>query len=121
MKNAGGDRRREPPAQRSKRFAAGGESGTIRRPEEPSPDRRETSFAMVVHQAAPYMAAAWTMTAALLIGAFGGRWLDGRLGTAPWLLLLGLLLGLVVGFYELMRVALRPGPRDEAQGPENGD
>lgn len=34
------------------------------------------------------------------IGYFADRWL----GTEPWLLIGGLLLGIVVGFYELARV-----------------
>jgi F0F1-type ATP synthase assembly protein I len=46
------------------------------------------------------------MTAALLLGAFAGRWLDDRLGTEPLLLVLGLLLGTVLGLWEIARVAL---------------
>jgi ATP synthase protein I len=38
-----------------------------------------------------------------ILGVFGGRWLDEKLGTAPGLLLLGLFLGLAVGFYGLYR------------------
>jgi ATP synthase protein I len=40
------------------------------------------------------------------LGYFGDRWL----GTDPWLLLGGLLLGIVVGFYELARVVWRRTP-----------
>lgn len=76
-----------------------------------------------MRQAAPFLSAAWTLTAALLAGALGGRWLDGRLDTGPWLTLLGIGLGLGVGFYELARVALRPpGASGDADGgPANGD
>jgi ATP synthase protein I len=31
--------------------------------------------------------------AAILLCLFAGRWLDGRLGTAPWLMVLGVLAG----------------------------
>jgi ATP synthase protein I len=41
-----------------------------------------------------------------LLGYFGDRWL----GTDPWLLIIGLLLGIVVGFYELARVIWRRTP-----------
>lgn len=40
-------------------------------------------------------------------GALGGSWLDARLGTAPWLLLVGALLGIVVGFYHFFSTVLR--------------
>lgn len=39
------------------------------------------------------------------IGYFGGMWLDGLLGTKPWLQWLGLALGLVAGFRNLFRIA----------------
>ena len=35
-----------------------------------------------------------------------GHWIDRRWGTEPWLLLVGLLLGMVVGFYSLWRKVL---------------
>ena len=40
---------------------------------------------------------------AILIFLFAGRWLDDRLGTEPWLLLLGVLSGAVAGFTSLYR------------------
>jgi ATP synthase protein I len=48
-------------------------------------------------------AASYTLIGAImLLGALGYA-ADSWLGTSPWLLLLGLLLGIVVGFYELAR------------------
>lgn len=35
------------------------------------------------------------------LGYFGGRWLDGALGTAPWLTYVGLVLGVAAGFKGL--------------------
>ncbi len=52
------------------------------------------------------MSASWILTTLLIVGCLGGLWLDGRLGTKPWFLLLGLLLALIVGLYEVARVAL---------------
>jgi ATP synthase protein I len=40
---------------------------------------------------------------AILIGVFAGQWLDKKLGTAPWLLLLGTFLGAAAGFVHLIR------------------
>jgi ATP synthase protein I len=42
-----------------------------------------------------------------VIGLLGGRWLDGKLGTDPWLMIVGLLLGVVAGFRSLIRTARR--------------
>jgi ATP synthase protein I len=40
-----------------------------------------------------------------LIGLLGGRWLDGKLGTQPWLMIVGLVLGVVAGGRSLVRAA----------------
>ena len=50
---------------------------------------------------------------AICIGFFGGKWLDGRLHTAPWLSLIGLLLGIASAFRELIRIAKRIQKQEE--------
>ncbi|HHY22141.1 MAG TPA: AtpZ/AtpI family protein [Bacilli bacterium] len=40
----------------------------------------------------------------ILVGVFGGNWLDGRFGTKPFMLIIGLLLGLATGVYGLIRL-----------------
>lgn len=50
------------------------------------------------------------MLAAPLVGLFGGQWLDGRLGTDPWLMYAGLVLGMIAGgreTYLLVRRMMR--------------
>ena len=42
-----------------------------------------------------------TMTLTMLLGVFGGDWLDRRLHTSPLFLLLGIFLGIGAGFYNL--------------------
>lgn len=39
----------------------------------------------------------------ILIGIFGGRWLDHSIGTTPLFLIIGLLLGLATGIYGTYR------------------
>jgi F0F1-type ATP synthase assembly protein I len=41
---------------------------------------------------------------AAVVGAFslGGHWLDGRLGSSPWLLLVGVFAGFALGLYSLL-------------------
>jgi ATP synthase protein I len=47
------------------------------------------------------------LAVATVVGLFGGRWLDGLLGTGPWLQWLGFGLGLFVGFRNLFRITRR--------------
>lgn len=51
-----------------------------------------------------------TLLAGLFLGYYGGRWLDGLAGTAPWLTLVGILLGIVAGFRVLLRDILTSRP-----------
>lgn len=59
------------------------------------------------------------LAVATTIGFLGGRWLDGKLGTAPWLSLVGLLLGVAAGFRNLIEIARKA--QREADGEKNGD
>lgn len=45
------------------------------------------------------------MGLSVVVGLLGGRWLDGKAGTAPWLMLAGLLMGVFAGFRGLIRLA----------------
>ena len=48
-----------------------------------------------------------TMVASVLIGWYVGSWLDGKLGSSPWLMLTGTLMGIAAGFIEMANVAKR--------------
>jgi ATP synthase protein I len=41
----------------------------------------------------------------IAIGALAGNWLDQKFGTAPWLLVVGLLIGAAAGFRDLWVLA----------------
>jgi F0F1-type ATP synthase assembly protein I len=56
-----------------------------------------------------YMGLGIELVAPILLGVFVGRWLDGRWGTKPWLLVAGAVLGLVLGFYSFLRSVLPTG------------
>ena len=60
-------------------------------------------FQRNLSNAAPVAAASYTLIGAIIVLGALGYAADSWLGTSPWLLLLGLLLGIVVGFYELAR------------------
>lgn len=57
-----------------------------------------------IRAAAVLSGAGLTLAASVGIGALVGNWLDHRLGTAPWLLIVGFFLGTVAGFMELLHV-----------------
>jgi F0F1-type ATP synthase assembly protein I len=50
---------------------------------------------------------------AIAIGYFFGRWLDGVLGTAPWLKYIFTVIGVAAGFLNAIRVALRVGKEED--------
>jgi F0F1-type ATP synthase assembly protein I len=54
---------------------------------------------------------------AVLLCGFLGRWLDGELGTAPWLMIVGLAVGVLGGFVKFIRTAMALGRKadDEAE------
>jgi len=46
--------------------------------------------------------------ASILVFLFIGKWLDGRLGTTPWLMVIGVFLGAAGGFYSMYVKLLAP-------------
>lgn len=55
-----------------------------------------------------------------VIGLLGGRWLDGKLGTEPWLSIVGLILGVVAGFRSLYQTAKNENRKLTETGPDQG-
>ena len=51
---------------------------------------------------------------------FLGRWADGKLGTAPWLLIAGVLFGVGAGLYNFIRTAIGIDDRPEKEDPPAG-
>lgn len=53
-----------------------------------------------------YVGLGFEIVVPLLLGLFGGRWLDRKLDTEPWLLILGSVLGMGAGFVNFLRAVL---------------
>lgn len=53
------------------------------------------------------LAVGTTLVTSVALGALGGAWLDRKLGTTPWLLVVGLGLGTAAGFLDLFRTVAR--------------
>ena len=58
------------------------------------------------------------LAVSVVIGLLGGRWLDDKFGTSPWLMLFGLLLGVVAGFRSLIRTARRASQASSSEEPD---
>ena len=56
-----------------------------------------------VISAGPVAAASYTLIGAIMLLGAAGYGLDHWLGSSPWFLIGGLLAGIVVGFYELIK------------------
>jgi F0F1-type ATP synthase assembly protein I len=50
----------------------------------------------------------------VLLGFYGGRWLDRLLGWSPWLTLAGAALGVLAGLYVFFSPLFRRGPRGDS-------
>ena len=60
-----------------------------------------------VTRSGPVAAASYTLVGGIIFLGGIGYAVDRWRGTSPWFLLAGLLLGIVVGFYELVRTVYR--------------
>ena len=72
--------------------------------------------------AARFATAGLELVIAIVVGYFGGRTLDGWLGTAPYLEYAGLFLGIVAGFrnlFQLARGAQRQAERSSNDPPHD--
>jgi F0F1-type ATP synthase assembly protein I len=67
-------------------------------------------------QAFSYSTLGLELVLSIVIGLFGGRWLDGKLGTEPVLTFVGLGFGLAAGFRFVYRAATRMRAETEKDG-----
>jgi ATP synthase protein I len=88
-------------------------------------DKGLSQTAAAYRKASPILDASWQMVGAAALGTFLGWWLDKKLGTAPWLLLVGAVLGVATGMYAFIRsvlIATRPRQtgREEKRKEDGG-
>lgn len=58
------------------------------------------------------------LVVSILLFVYAGRWLDGKLGTSPWLLVLGAFVGAFAGFYSMYRALMAPTKKKDATDEE---
>ncbi|MEW5952321.1 MAG: AtpZ/AtpI family protein [Bacillota bacterium] len=47
------------------------------------------------------------MAICVVAGFYGGRYIDGLLGTGPWIMIVGILLGVAAGTFGIMKILER--------------
>ncbi len=72
-------------------------------PVEPPKSGDAGGWARALRDVAPYLGIGTTLAVTVLAGLGGGYWLDAQLGTEPWLLLAGGMLGLGAALYYFFR------------------
>lgn len=58
------------------------------------------------------------MAVAILVFLYAGQWLDRKLGTAPWFLLIGVFVGAGGSFYSMYRKLMAAQAREERAAAE---
>ena len=75
----------------------------------PAPSKQEGSggdWTRALREAAPYLGIGSSLAATVLLGLGAGYWLDGKLGTRPFLFLAGGLLGIVAAFWQVYKLVM---------------
>jgi ATP synthase protein I len=62
-----------------------------------------------------FAGAGFELAGCILIGLFGGQWIDKKLGTAPWLLILGVFIGAAAGIFNMYRTLTTAERRARSQ------
>ncbi len=79
-----------------------------------SGDRKGTDPQDLIRASGQHMGygLAWALSVLLFLGV--GAWLDGKLGTSPWLLVTGAFVGAGAGFYSLYyHIVIEPRQRSD--------
>ena len=63
------------------------------------------SFQNIVKQSGPAAAASYGLIASILIFTYFGWLVDRKIDSSPFAILIGMLLGMIIGFYHLIKVA----------------
>ena len=62
------------------------------------------SFQNIVKQSGPAAAASYGLIASILIFTYFGWIIDREIDSSPFAILIGMLLGMIIGFYHLIKV-----------------
>lgn len=69
----------------------------------------------IARETGPYLGLGIQLAAGILIFFFLGSWADGKLNTAPWLMLAGVMIGLVGGLIKFYRTVVDLDKKEQAK------
>jgi F0F1-type ATP synthase assembly protein I len=69
-------------------------------------ENKKEGITKIWRQSAPYLGLGSFFTISIAGGLLLGYWIDKKLGTTPWLTLMGTILGFILGFYHFFKVVL---------------
>ena len=86
-------------------------------PKRPAHSRRpaSVSWQQSLHEASSYISLGMQMALTMVFFVTGGYFLDRWLGTEPWLLLVGAVLGMTAVFIHLFRLVAQLNKKSEAR------
>lgn len=73
----------------------------------PSEDPKRKAWTESMRTIARYTNLGWTIVAAVVLGLWGGSWLDKQWDTEPLMFILGAVFGIAVGLYHFLASVLR--------------
>jgi len=82
----------------------------------PTGDRPGARNTSKLPSGSEYAGAGLQFALSLVVFAFLGIWLDKRLGSSPWFVLICVFVGAGAGFYSIYRKLMGPAKRDSGGG-----
>jgi ATP synthase protein I len=69
-------------------------------------------------QMGPYLTLGLQLAITVVVCFFLGRWLDSIFNTTPWLMIVGLAIGVTGGFVSFFRTAIALGKKEDQEAAE---
>jgi F0F1-type ATP synthase assembly protein I len=79
----------------------------------PGPEKPGGMGRKLVRDMGPFLTLGLQLALTVVVFFFLGRWLDQEFGTAPWLMLAGLFVGVTGGLIAFFRTVIRLGARSD--------
>jgi F0F1-type ATP synthase assembly protein I len=84
-------------------------------------DEGVSGYAKAMRSAGPLLTAGIQLAASVVLMMFVGRWLDGKFGWTPWLMLAGMFFGLAAGMFQFLRTVNAVGRREAEEKTKHED
>ncbi|MGA9119321.1 MAG: AtpZ/AtpI family protein [Bacteroidota bacterium] len=76
---------------------------------------RESGNRRLFSSVGPFLTLGIQLALTVILLFFLGRWLDGKFGTAPWLMLGGIVIGITGGLIKFIRTSMEIGREEDAR------